>query len=178
MLQRRSLSEVDCSKYEQQRHWKHSRWQWKVWSLARSAADWTTSGDAVWSLCPRPTEGLLPNSLEPCRTDNETPVQPTSIWCVQEQKANAVPEAMETCGRTCGLGKWDVLLHWGSTADGPAGTWECLQESHFYNPSATAVWYGWNASSATPRFLIGWASSSRRIKQHCWIKYVWCKISK
>jgi len=111
---------------------------WKVWSLARLAADWTTSRDAVWSLCQRPTEGLLPYTLEPCRTDNETPVRPTGIWCVQEQKANAVPEAMETRDRSCGLSKWDVLLHWGSTADGPVGTWKCLQESHFHNPSATA----------------------------------------
>ena len=81
VLQRRSLSEVDCSKYEQQRHQKHDRRQWKVWSLAWSAADWTTSGDAVWSLCRRPTEGLLSYTLEPCHTDNETPVRPTSIWC-------------------------------------------------------------------------------------------------
>ena len=29
--------------------------------MARSAADWTTSGDAVWSLRRRPIEGLLPS---------------------------------------------------------------------------------------------------------------------
>jgi len=133
VLQQRSMSEVDCSKYEQQRYQKHDRRQWKVWSLARSTADWKTSGDAVWSLCQRPTEGLLPYTLEPCRTDNKTPVRPTSIWCVQEQKADAVPEAMEICGRTCMLGKWDV-----PTAEGPVGTWDCLQESHFHNPSTTA----------------------------------------
>ena len=120
-----------------QPHQKHDYRQWKVWSLARLAADSTTSRDAVESLCWQLTEGLLSYTLEPCRTDNKTPVQPTGIWCIQEQKANAVPEAVETHGRTCGLSKWDMLLHWGSTADGPVGTWKCLQESHFHNPSAT-----------------------------------------
>jgi len=142
VLQQRSLSEVDCSKYEQQQwHRKHDRRQCKVWSLARSTADWTTSGDAVWSLCRRPNEGLLPCTLEPCRTGNKTLVRPTNIQCIQEQNANAVPEALETHGRTCGLGKWDVLLHWGSTADSTVGIWRCLQESHFHNPRATA--YEW-----------------------------------
>jgi len=109
-----SGGQVDCSKYEQQRHQKDDHPQW---TKSGPWYDQLLTGRLAETLSGVCVSGPLKVFYHVLRSHvmlgNETPVCLTSIWCIREQKANAVPESMKTRGRTWGLGKWDVLLHWG-----------------------------------------------------------------